>query len=92
MQTGGIAGAGSGAWAEEACYVSQSVISVQIGKLEAELGIRIFGRTKKGVMITKEGEIFLEYARQMLSQEERMKKSFRIFQDSGEGSISVGFA
>ena len=26
--------------AAEACYVSQSVISVQIGKLEAELGIR----------------------------------------------------
>lgn len=78
--------------AAEACYVSQSVISVQIGKLEAELGIRIFGRTKKGVMITKEGEIFLEYARQMLSLEERMKKSFRIFQDSGEGSISVGLA
>lgn len=78
--------------AAEQCYVSQSVISVQIGKLETELGIRIFSRTQKGVAVTKEGEVFLEYAGQMLALEERMKKSFRVFQNSGEGSISIGLA
>ena len=78
--------------AAEQCYVSQSAISVQISKLESELGIKIFLRTHKGVAITKEGTVFLEYANQILQLEAQMKRDFRMFQNDRSGYISIGLA
>jgi LysR family transcriptional regulator, hydrogen peroxide-inducible genes activator len=41
--------------AAEVCHVSQPAMSMQIQKLEAELGVQIFERSNKHVMITPVG-------------------------------------
>ena len=60
-------------------YISQPSLTSAIHELEKEMNIVIFNRTNKGINITKEGEIFLGYARQVLEQaailEDRYKKN-----------------
>jgi len=47
-------------------YVSQPALSGAIKELEDELSTQIFIRTNKGIVVTTEGEEFLQYARQMV--------------------------
>ncbi len=60
-------------------YISQPSLTSAIHELENEMNIVIFRRTNKGVSITKEGEDFLGYARQVLEQasilEDKYKKN-----------------
>lgn len=49
-------------------YISQPSLTAAIRELEQELGITIFHRTNKGVILSAEGEEFLGYARQVLEQ------------------------
>ena len=47
-------------------YISQPSLTNAIHELEKEMNITIFNRTNKGIIVSKEGEIFLGYARQIL--------------------------
>lgn len=49
-------------------FMSQPSLTSAIQELEKEYGITIFTRNKKGIEITKDGEEFLGYARQVLEQ------------------------
>ena len=49
-------------------YISQPSLTNAIHELEKEMNIVIFNRTNKGISLSKEGEIFLGYARQVLEQ------------------------
>ena len=49
-------------------YISQPSLTNAIHELEKEMNIIIFNRTNKGISISKEGEDFLGYARQVLEQ------------------------
>ena len=49
-------------------YISQPSLTNAIYELEKEMNIIIFNRTNKGISISKEGEDFLGYARQVLEQ------------------------
>lgn len=49
-------------------YISQPSLTNAIHELEKEMHIQIFDRTNKGIRISKEGEDFLGYARQVLEQ------------------------
>jgi len=40
--------------------LTPSSVSVQIKKLEQELGVRLFDRAKKGLILTGSGKLFLE--------------------------------
>lgn len=54
--------------AAEKLYISQPSLTNAIHELEKEMNIQIFNRTNKGISISKEGEDFLGYARQVLEQ------------------------
>jgi len=54
--------------AAEKLYISQPSLTNAIHELEKEMNIRIFNRTNKGISLSKEGEDFLGYARQVLEQ------------------------
>lgn len=60
-------------------YISQPSLTSAIHELENEMNIVIFRRNNKGVSVTKEGEDFLGYARQVLEQaailEDKYKKN-----------------
>ena len=63
-----VANCGSINKAADRLYTHQSNVSLVIKQLEEEFGIQIFTRTKKGTLITKEGEEFLVYAKEILQQ------------------------
>lgn len=63
--------------AADRLHISQSAISVSIGKLEKELGAGLFERSGKNLQLTSAGEFFLSWARRMertLSESERYMK------------------
>lgn len=49
-------------------YISQPSLTSAIQQLEKEMNIVIFHRTNKGITSSREGEVFLGYARQVLEQ------------------------
>lgn len=59
---------GSISKAAEQLFIAQSSLSVALRSLEAEIGHKLFYRTSKGVSLTRDGEEFLLYARQVLEQ------------------------
>lgn len=63
-----IAESGSLNEAAKRLYIAQPSLTSAVKDLESELGITIFSRTNKGVLLTAEGEEFLGYARQVMEQ------------------------
>ena len=53
-------------------FISQPSLSQALRELEREIGIEIFLRNNRGVILTEEGTEFLGYARQVTEQYERM--------------------
>ena len=49
-------------------FITQPNLSKAIKDLELEMGITIFNRTNKGVLLTDDGTKFLSYARQVVEQ------------------------
>lgn len=71
-----VASAGTISKAAEKLYIAQPSLTAAIKELESEFGITIFQRTNKGVILTKEGEEFLGYARQVISQTNLMEERY----------------
>ena len=67
-----VAEAGNFTVAAEKVFVTQPTLSMQIQKLEDELGVQNFNRTKKPIRLTKVGEQILKQARNILAEAKRM--------------------
>ena len=76
-----VAGSSSMNAASEKLFVSQPSLSSAIKELEKEVGITIFERTTRGVILTSEGEEFLGYARQILSQVDLLEEKYVVNAD-----------
>ena len=63
--------------AAEALRIAQPNISRSIKELEADLGISIFQRSAKGMVLTPDGEEFMEYARDILHRINKIEQSYR---------------
>ena len=59
--------------AAEACFVSQPTLSTQIKKLEKELGVELFERNPRQVLLTAAGARVVEHARQALNQADAIR-------------------
>lgn len=57
-------------------YVSQSSVSGAIKELETELGITLFLRNNRGISLTKEGEDFIIYAKNVMLQFNLLQEHF----------------
>ena len=57
-------------------FIAQPSLTSAIMELEKEYGITIFSRSNKGIEITKDGEEFLGYARQILDQAELFNERY----------------
>lgn len=68
-----VAEAGNFTLAAEKSFVTQPTLSMQIQKLEDELGVQIFNRTKKPIRLTKVGSEILIQARKIISESKRME-------------------
>ena len=68
-----VAECGSISKAAESLFVSQPAVSLQMKKLESELGCSLLFRTAQGVSLTPEGEAFREGARPVLEAWEQLE-------------------
>jgi LysR family hydrogen peroxide-inducible transcriptional activator len=59
--------------AAEKCFVTQPTLSMQIQKLEEELGIQIFDRTKKPIGLTEVGSKIVTQAKNIVNEANRIK-------------------
>jgi LysR family hydrogen peroxide-inducible transcriptional activator len=76
--------------AAERCFVSQPTLSGQIKKLEEELGLILFERTKRSVETTHPGEAIVAQARRVLEQAEALQQLAQSHQDPLVGALRMG--
>lgn len=72
-----------------ACNMTQGALSKQIRKLENELGITLIRRNTRKFELSKEGEIFLSYAKKMKGTYEEMLKNVQKNQEIKIGCMPV---
>lgn len=72
-----------------ACNMTQGALSKQICKLENELGITLIRRNTRRFELSKEGEIFLSYAKKMTGNYEEMLKNVQKNQEIKIGCMPV---
>ena len=63
--------------AAETLIIAQPNISRSIKELEADLGITIFNRSAKGMVLTPEGEEFISYAQSILRQIDEVEMLYK---------------
>jgi len=78
------------ATAAEKCYVTQPTLSMQINKLEQELGILIFDRSKHPVVPTQIGTQVIEQARILLKEAEKLHDMASKKEDELNGLFRIG--
>lgn len=83
-----VAECGTISAAAEKLFISQPSLTTAIRELESEMGVTIFSRTNRGVIVSREGEEFLGYARQILSQAQLLQERFS-GREQGEKRFSV---
>ena len=76
--------------AAAACHVTQSTLSVAIQDLESQLGVVVFERNKKTVLITPLGEKLLHQARGILGAVEDFVSLARANEGALSGEIRLG--
>ncbi len=72
-------------------HMAQPPLSQQIKRLEEELGLSLFQRTRRKVQLTPAGAVFREEARQTLAQAEHAVRSARRAHLGEIGQLVVGF-
>jgi LysR family transcriptional regulator, hydrogen peroxide-inducible genes activator len=72
------------------CHVSQPSLSNQIIKLEAELGEKLFHRTKRRAVPTPAGQAFLAHARTILDELRIARQEVLEFGELERGTVTVG--
>src|SRR5262245_30953575 len=77
--------------AAERLHIAQPPLSQMIRRLEHELGVSLFHRTKRQVALTDAGVIFLEEAKRALAQAEHAIQSVRRAHKGELGRLTVGF-
>lgn len=76
--------------AAKQCFVNQSTITIQVKKLEDEIGIQLFDRSKTPLTVTKNGEAVINKARMVLREVDQMKEMVNDEKESVTGKYRIG--
>jgi LysR family hydrogen peroxide-inducible transcriptional activator len=76
--------------AAEHCFVSQPNLTMQVKKLEDEIGVRIFDRDKKPLQPTEIGKEVILRARQILRESRQLEEFVNHEKESMEGEFTIG--
>jgi LysR family hydrogen peroxide-inducible transcriptional activator len=76
--------------AADSCFVTQPTLSMQIQKLEEEMDILVFDRSKKPVTTTEMGTIVVEQAKIILRESERISDIIKLKKGDMSGTLRVG--
>lgn len=75
--------------AAEELFISQPALSRSMNRLEEELGVVIFTRSKNKLTLNENGKLASEYAKQIIQYEENAINSIRAF-DRKSHTVSIG--
>lgn len=76
--------------AAEKCFVTQPTLSMQVQKLEDELGVRLFDRSKLPIAPTRVGHLVIEQARVAIREHSRIRELISGYQQEVRGTLKVG--
>src|ERR1700744_2472982 len=71
-------------------HVVQSALSASVSRLEKELGVELFDRSKRQIALTASGEVFLEHAREVIHAAHRARTSVEGFRNQLTGTVTLG--
>jgi len=86
-----VAEAGSLTAAAGRLHIAQQSLSQQMRALEAQLGVVLLERSRRGVTLTPPGEVLLREARPVLAQADRAAEAVRRAARGEVGHLRVGF-
>jgi DNA-binding transcriptional LysR family regulator len=72
-------------------HLAQPALSRQIADLEYELGVDLLKRTLRRVLLTAEGNLFLEEAQEILARAEQAVKRVRAHARRKLGELNIGY-
>ncbi len=76
--------------AADACFVTQPTLSMQIQKLEDQLGVILFDRSKHPVVPTDIGERIIAQARIVVNESKRVREIIEEEKDEVSGELTIG--
>jgi DNA-binding transcriptional LysR family regulator len=76
--------------APQRIHVVQSALSAAVGRLEKELDVELFDRSKRQIALTAPGEAFLEHAREVIQAAQRARSSVDDFREKLTGTVTLG--
>ncbi len=75
--------------AAEKCFITQPTLTMQIKKLEEEIGIQLFDRTKSPLTPTNAGINFIEKAKSIIREVNHLKEMVSDEKESTEGEFTL---
>ncbi|GAB2774487.1 hydrogen peroxide-inducible genes activator [Rhabdobacter roseus] len=76
--------------AAEHCFVTQPTLSMMIKKLEEELNVKIFDRTKQPIVPTAIGRQLIDQARVLLREARRLEEMAKQYNGDLSGELHIG--
>lgn len=76
--------------AAERIHVVQSALSASVSRLEKELDVELFDRSKRQIALTPAGEVFLQHAREVIHTAHRARTSVDAFREQLTGTVTLG--
>jgi len=76
--------------AAQRVHVVQSALSTSVSKLEKELGVELFDRSRQQIRITPAGELFREHARRVINTARLARDSISDYRGALSGTIEIG--
>ncbi|WP_294605665.1 LysR family transcriptional regulator [uncultured Lactobacillus sp.] len=75
--------------AADSLYISQSSLSKNIKKIEQDMDVKLFERTRSGIVLTTYGKIYLKFARRIKDLESRCENIIRDEKEK-QGNLKIG--
>ena len=76
--------------AADACFVTQPTLSMQIKKLEDELDVKLFDRSKQPVIPTDVGVLIIAQARKIINETKKIENILLEFKGEVSGELVIG--
>ncbi len=72
------------------CHVTQPTLSTMIQKLEEELGVKVFDRSRKPVIPTEDGKKLIQQAREVVAEAHRLVELAAEMRGELKGTLELG--
>jgi len=76
--------------AADSCHVTQPTLSMQIHKLEEQLGVTLFDRQKQPIVPTETGKRVIDQARKTLHESRKIEEMIKMEKGEMTGALSIG--